>query len=270
MKQIGQFFSLKAWAKALAIGCFALLPIAAEAGFTKTMNLSGGRKTLENGTIYILTDNEDTVTASSGFSAYKVNDNATAVLYIPSGKKLTLKGGAASGTSGAGAGIEVPASSTLIVVGGGTLEVFGGKGGGGTSGNGGGSGQYDRDDDEAIGGKGGNGGVGGGGAGAGIGTRGGVGGVAGEQTTYPSWTELDWGDFDTTGADGGRGGNGGSSSGMGTVYILGTVKVSAKAGETGTGGAAVRKKSSGEFAFAVPVLLAAAGYLAEQLLRQGA
>ena len=40
--------------------------------------------------------------------------------------------------------------------------------------------------------------------------------------------------------------------------------------ETGTGGAAVRKKSSGEFAFAVPVLLAAAGYLAEQLLRQGA
>ena len=117
---------VKAWATALVLGFFAIAPLAAEAGFTKTKEISsGGRLTLENGTIYIVDDTEVVVNASLGFSAYTVNENSTAVLYIPSGNTLTLKGGAGSGSSGAGAGIELPASSTLIVVGGGTLEAFG-------------------------------------------------------------------------------------------------------------------------------------------------
>ena len=45
---------VKAWAWVLAMGLFALAPTAAEAGFKNAVTLSSGRKTLENGTVYIV------------------------------------------------------------------------------------------------------------------------------------------------------------------------------------------------------------------------
>ena len=125
----------KAWAKARALGFFALAQGAAWAGFKNAVTLSSGRKTLENGTVYIV--NKDiTVKAGAGFSAYAVNANSTAVLYIPAGKTLTLKGGAGSEETGAvgEAGISLPAGATLIVTGGGTLDVTGGKAANGSTG----------------------------------------------------------------------------------------------------------------------------------------
>jgi len=128
-----------ALAASLAAGFFSLVPVAAEAGFTKTQTIdTGGRKTLADGNIYIIAD-DISVTAGAGQSAYTVNENATAVLYIPAGKKLTLKGGAGSGVTGAGAGIAVPTTSTLVVTGEGKLVVTDGSGANGGDGGSGGS-----------------------------------------------------------------------------------------------------------------------------------
>ena len=102
MKRVDHLKGGKAWAAALALGLFALAPLAAEAGFKNAVTLTGGRKTLEDGTVYIV-DHDFTVHASAGLSAYAVNANSTAVLYIPAGKTLTLKGGAGSATSGTAA-----------------------------------------------------------------------------------------------------------------------------------------------------------------------
>ena len=114
-------------AVALASLSFAVLvSFTAEAGFKKSVTLTGGRRTLENDTVYIV-DHDLKVQASAGFSAYAVNPNSTAVLYIPAGKTLTLKGGAGDKTSGGEAGISLPAGATLIVTGKGTLDVTGGK-----------------------------------------------------------------------------------------------------------------------------------------------
>ena len=124
---------IKAWAWALAMGLFALAPTAAEAGFKNVVTLTSGRHTLENNTVYIV--NKDiTVKAGEGLSAYAVNANSTAVLYIPAGKTLTLKGGAGSGTSGGEPGLSLPESSTLIVTGEGTLDATGGKAANGKNG----------------------------------------------------------------------------------------------------------------------------------------
>ena len=108
--------------------------VAEATGFTKTKHISGGKKTLEDGTIYIIDANDVSVNASTTADAFTVNENSTAVLYIPAGRKLTLKGGDAVGTSPAGAGLNLPVSSKLIVVCGGTLEAAGSEGAGNTGG----------------------------------------------------------------------------------------------------------------------------------------
>ncbi len=60
-------------------------------------------------------------------SALKVAENSTAVIYVPRGMGLVVNGGTASGATGAGAGIEVPSSSTLVITGGGTIIATGGN-----------------------------------------------------------------------------------------------------------------------------------------------
>lgn len=103
----------------------------------------------------------------------------TVYLYIPYGVHLTCVGGNASGTTGAGAGIELATGNTLYIIGSGdgstTVTATGGNAANGSKGG---------DGTDATGnsswlktGTGGDGGVGGGGAGAGIGTRGGTGGA---------------------------------------------------------------------------------------------
>ena len=137
---------------AFAAFSLALAPRVAEAGFTRVKSIDkGGRQTLDDQTIYRLDSNDVTVNAGSGLSAYEVSPNATAVLYIPAGSTLTLKAGAASGTSGAGAGIEVPENSTLIIVGAGTIVANGGKGGSGAGGENGQNADVDCDDDHGRG-----------------------------------------------------------------------------------------------------------------------
>lgn len=89
-------------ALALAAGFLALVPFAAEAGFSRTDRIdSDTRKKLENNTIYMVANNEVSVAASAGNSAYSMDPNTTAVIYIPAGRTLELKGGKGDETGGA-------------------------------------------------------------------------------------------------------------------------------------------------------------------------
>lgn len=114
-------------------------------------------------------------------------------IYIAKGKTLTVKGNVGSATTAAKPAISVPTGAILIVTGGGTLRVYGGKAGlrnGGTT----------RNPNPN----------GGGGAAPAIGGAGGKGGTG-----------------TTTGSKAGDG------SGMGTVYIRGNVTVRAARGTSG-------------------------------------
>ena len=128
MKKKDRAKGVKAWAKALALAAFALVPFVAEAGFTHSQTIgTTSRRKLEGNTVYLVTSDLE-IRASSGFSAFSMDANSTSVLYVATGKTLTLQGGNASGTTGAGAGIEIPSSSLLIITGGGTINATGGKG----------------------------------------------------------------------------------------------------------------------------------------------
>ena len=112
------------------------------------------------------------ITAPATESALKVAEGATVTLNIPSGVTVTLTGGDAIGTTGAGAGIEVPASSKLVITGAGTLNATGGKAANGVDGKQGTTpASYDSSSSKST--------AASGGAGAGIGGRGGNGGTGG-------------------------------------------------------------------------------------------
>ena len=230
---------MKAWAKALALAAFALVPFMAEAGFTRSQTIGmTSRRKLEGNTVYLVTSDLE-IRASSGFSAFSMDANSTSVLYVATGKTLTLQGGNASGTTGAGAGIEIPSSSLLIITGGGTIKATGGKGANGSSGGNGGDGKVVDDDDDphdeyGRAGKGGNGGSGGGGAGAGIGGKGGDAGK-GREEPESSWVDTD-GSYNYDGYNGYSGYDGSAGGSGGNLYVLGTANVTATGGAKGTSG----------------------------------
>ncbi len=154
----------------------------ASTGFTTKATLSttqSGPK-LANGTVYFV-PSDATIDRPSGstLSAMYVDDNATAVIYIPKNVTLTVRGGNASGTESAGAGIRLNNGSTLIVTGGGKLNVTGGNAANGGNGGNGTSGSFREGLDYWTAGSGGSGGNGGGGASAAIGGVGGNGGNGG-------------------------------------------------------------------------------------------
>ncbi|MBR2838405.1 MAG: hypothetical protein IKE55_06470 [Kiritimatiellae bacterium] len=178
----------------------AFAPFAARAGFTKsgTIGSSDVGMTLKDGTVYMV-PSSTTLTRTTPYAALYVKDNSTAVIYIPTGVTFTVRGGNASGTESAGAGIRIEEGSTLIVTGEGSLIATGGNAANGAA--------------AAIGGSGGNGGTGGDG--------------------YRTDTD---GDCDKNGNDGTGGGNGKNGYSMGTLYVLGSVTVNATGGSKGTGG----------------------------------
>ena len=140
----------------------------ASTGFTNKATLSTAQDgpTLANGTVYVV-PSDATIDRPSGStqSAMYVADGATAVIYIPKNVTLTVRGGNASGTESAGAGIRLNNGSTLIVTGGGRLNVTGGSAtNGGNGGNGGNAWENNGWLKVGDGGNGGNGGGGGAGA----------------------------------------------------------------------------------------------------------
>lgn len=175
--------------------------------------------------------------AKTSQTVTNVKISGTVFVEIHKGVTLTCNGDNASGRSTPGKpGIELTSGSNLIVLGEGTLVANGGDAAGGSSGNSGGS-PSANGNEWAYSGAGGNGGDGGAGAGAGIGTQGGTGGSGGSGGSSVSRKNNHQNDGYTYGNSGKSGSAGGSvSTGMGTLYVLGSVKVTAKGGSAGNGG----------------------------------
>ena len=188
-------------------------------------------------TYYYASDNLSFTNSTAGGSGLTIL--GTVYLYIPSGKTVTCMGHDASGTTGAGAGIELTQGNSLYLIGGGTLVATGGNAANGGNGGKGNDAEVNTSTDQYIlGGSGGTGGNGGGGAGAGIGTRGGnggTGGSGGQRTgTYNQETTQ-------YGVDGNPGSAGSTAGVMGTLYVYQalapTMNVNGGSkGSNGTGG----------------------------------
>ena len=210
---------------------------------TGTIN---GPMELVGGTIYTI-ENNVTIQAGTGQSALTVKSGTGAagkcvVIDIPAGKELNVTGGNASGRTGAGAGIALPADMTLYITGRGRLVAKGGKAANGGNGSGGGNADFDDDGTNHFkNGPGGAGGEGGGGAGAGIGGSGGSGASAGSGAAQSDWRYADHGkNFPADGSEGGSGGSGSNGNGCGRVLILGDVTVNVSGGASGAAGSASR------------------------------
>lgn len=81
--------------------------------------------------------------SNPGQSALRLAPGTGAIIDIPAGTSLTVIGGDGEGQVGAGAGIEVPPFSKLIVSGGGTLTAIGGNAAPGVAGHNGSKGRVD-------------------------------------------------------------------------------------------------------------------------------
>jgi hypothetical protein len=172
-----------------------------------------------------------------------------AVLFIPGGMTLTVRGGAGTGTNGGKAAISLPSGGCLYVRGAGTLDVYGGSGAATTAWQGqsamraGGEG-WSREADggyDVWAGRGGVSSTGSGGGGAGIGTDGGAGGAAvGVSSTDSVKGHYSPGRYsydyltEASGINGAAGGRGVDTAEGGALYVLDAARVS---GAGGAGGA---------------------------------
>lgn len=229
-------------------GNVGIRPVVAEAASAGTFRdarfLTGGSNaSLPAGYYYVTNNttpsesNKVTVSygASDGYNAITVDSGATVVIEIPKYVTLRLTGGAANGKTSGGAGLHIPSNAKVYIIGEGTLDARGGSAGAGSGGSSGSSPSVDNSDDDGYGGAGGSGGNGGGGAGAGIGTKGGSGGSGGSgggktNFSYDRHKNYRW----YYGSSGSSGGSGNSSASMGTLYVLGNVKVTATGGSAST------------------------------------
>lgn len=214
-----------------------------------------------DGNTYVIDNSVSFTNSMAGGSGITIASNATVVVFIPSNVTLTAIGAAGSGRIGGGAGIRVPETSTLVLTGEGMVDAVGGNAGDGEDGLDGGDGgsittssTFYTDDHSVfysysgrgISGVGGNGGAGGGGAGAGIGGDGGTGGMGGfggkarngNGPAVPNSYAGKSYSFSGEGEVGGNGLPGDSSSALGTLYVLGSLRVFADGGENGSNGVA--------------------------------
>lgn len=218
----------------------------ASAAENKVLPKTAGSQ-LETG-VYVLSSDLTISASEAGQSALIIGENQTVTLYLKDNATLTLTGGAANGTTGAGAGILLPETSSLYVTGEGTIVATGGNAAnGGNAGNGSDARvsssekceidntTHSLDGGSFVNGAGGAGGNGGGGAGAGIGGNGGNGGAGGAGGT--SRVRYDHAkEFHTNGNDGENGSGGVDGGSAGKFYVLGSVIVKAIGGNAGANG----------------------------------
>ena len=226
--------------KVLIISAMALMATAGVRADMGTSALTSSTRELNGGMVYVVSE-DVTINAAAAESALTVKSSGDGngkivVIDIQGGHTLTVKGGNANGSSGAGAGIMLPSDMTLYITGKGKLIATGGNAAnGGNGGNGSNAYQYQSESKNFQNGRGGSGGAGGGGAGAGIGGNGGNGSAGGgggsietrdaSNQSFPEDGKN--GSAATGGSDGATGGN---------VFILGDVAVTANGGAKGSSG----------------------------------
>ena len=248
-----------AWITLLAF-CMALLlfslPVSVFASSATDTSLTGTKLTTSHagqtlsGDYYVEPGQTLTISASTGKSGLVVASGKTLTIHIPANSTLNVNGGAASGTTGAGAGIEVNSGSTLIITGEGKLNAKGGKAANGSKGGNGENANW-VDDGYSYIPDGGYGGAGGGGAGAGIGTKGGNGGSGGNWTRgfnggLTKETEK-FVNINYSGPKGNNGSSGSSASACGNIYISADVTYSAIGGTAGTSGGSGGSRGSSDY-----------------------
>lgn len=197
--------------------------------------------TLQSGRYYV---NDDVMFENGATgSGLTISSGATVYIYIPKGVTLTAQGGNASEQTGAGAGIHLPQSTTLYLLGEGELKAYGGHAANGCNGSQGQGGNWTGSISGNYGGNGGNGGAGGGGAGAGIGTcgaNGGNGGSGGRTPVYSCKTGA--------GVPGEPGSSGGTALPMGTLIVAKEFgNLYAKGGDAGSYGGSGGPKANDGF-----------------------
>ena len=113
----------------------------AQARFSEShIPLSSGTDTnLQDNTIYDV-NSDLTLSAVAGSSKFRVLGSNVVAINIKKDVTLTLKGGDATGETGAGAAISVASGATLYIMGEGTLVATGGAAGNGCGGSSGGNG----------------------------------------------------------------------------------------------------------------------------------
>ena len=214
---------------------------AAEPALTGTkLTTAHAGQTLAAGEYYVEPGATLTLRGGTGKSGLTVAENSTVTIHIPEGSTLNVYGGNASGTTGAGAGIEVVSGSNLKVIGSGTLNAYGGKAANGSNGAKGDNADW-ADDGKSYIPDSGYGGAGGGGAGAGIGTKGGNGGSNTSWRTgfLSRYQKTDnFMKINYSGSNGYDGNNGASATECGGIFVQTGVTVNAVGGAAGTSGGA--------------------------------
>jgi hypothetical protein len=212
-----------------------------------TLTSSSAGATLNARTVYTVSAST-TITGGSNRNGLVVNTTTDAsnpaVLFIPKGVTLTVKGGAGTANNGGKAAILLRSGDCLYVRGAGTLKVEGGKGSVQSSNaTGGGNGSaYFNDYMTFIvqGGAGGQANSGGSGGGSGIGTDGAAGGAIPTPQAgggYRSDTYGMSGNVNgSNGINGVAGKDGGGSATAGTLYLLDTAALTGTTASGGTGG----------------------------------
>ena len=192
----------------------------------KTLGVAGATK------YYYVTTSISFTNSNAGGSGLTIL--GTVYLFVPYGVTVTCEGADADGATGAGAGIELKAGNSLILLGQGAVSATGGNAANGCNGTNGENASYDSNEGAAWVGGNGHGGNGGGGAGAGIGTRGGTGGDGGRapesEIYYQTWVE--------DGVPGNDGSAGQTADAMGSLYVSNDFTVNATGGSQGSAGTA--------------------------------
>jgi hypothetical protein len=208
--------------------------------------------TLNGRTVYTI-EEDTTIRGDAGENGLIVGPTADAlnpaVIFIPGGKTLTVRGGSGSGRGGGKAAILLDNGRYLYVRGGGRLAVYGGAGSAENSAYKDGTGGdvdfylvYMRVD----GGQGGHSSSGGSGGGAGIGTNGGNGGVGVGSRAGGAGLDgtIFWGIYERKGQNGQSGNTGGGSATAGSLSILDAVRVTGNGGSgAGSGGGSAGSSS---------------------------
>ena len=182
------------------------------------------------------------IAAQAGVSGLSIAEGATVYINVLEDAMLICYGGDANSQVGGGAGILVPGSSALYLVGTGTVAARGGRGANGGGGGRGRGGFFNNPTQKMYAGNGGDGGFGGGGGGAGIGTAGGRGGdkgIGGIAPYAPQNTDMLTPPAGTNGQDGTPG------AAVGTISIASSLSLYATGGTAGVGGSSGTAGSQG-------------------------
>lgn len=234
---------MKRFVSNIVVFLFAVLPAQMSAETSDTHYLTSGvHQELRDGNLYQIPFEEIILDFHEGESVSPISlaPGTVASVELRKGQKLIVTGSNSKNIFStpirmgqAYPGILLPEGATLLIFGDGEVIARGGAGGDGEVGHNGGSAELSAK--RATGGYGGKGGIGGGGSAPGIGGIGGIGGlgVAGVSPSAVSNPDLDE-DYDknpTNGVDNPH--KGGNGSGMGTLILLGNIKVTSIAGAPG-------------------------------------